>query len=122
MTFFCRQQDHKLVRCDTDDYFPALDCNNLAQSTHRSHDQVNALFIKFPLCRFVSSIQRTHSLVFNISAYEEVNARAFEEWSYVKAKNVDQYLLLKEHHVFCMLPPPLNLLPILGEWKLYVCP
>jgi hypothetical protein len=43
------------------------------------------------------------------SSYERVNLRAFEEWSFMKAKIVEQYLLLKEHHVLYILPPPLNI-------------
>jgi hypothetical protein len=46
------------------------------------------------------------------SSYERTMNHAFEQWSYVKAKTVYQYLLLKESNALCMLPPPLNILPL----------
>jgi hypothetical protein len=46
------------------------------------------------------------------SSYQRVNERAFEEWSFLKAKTVEQYLLVAEPYVLNMLPPPLNILTI----------
>jgi hypothetical protein len=44
------------------------------------------------------------------NSYQKVDDRALAEWSFDKASTVEQFLLLNEHHVFCMLPAPLNLI------------
>lgn len=44
------------------------------------------------------------------NAYQRVDDKAVQEWSFAKTQTVLQYLLLKERHVFCMLPSPFNLI------------
>lgn len=45
------------------------------------------------------------------NAYQRVDDRAMEEWSYNKTRIVQNFLLLQERHPFCMMPPPFNLIP-----------
>lgn len=44
------------------------------------------------------------------NSYQKVDDRALAEWSFDKASTVEQFLLLHEHHPFCMLPAPFNLI------------
>lgn len=47
------------------------------------------------------------------ATHAEVEARSFEKWQFTKAKTVQQYLLLEERRPDSMLPPPLNLFPVI---------
>ncbi|RYG68289.1 hypothetical protein EON64_05510 [archaeon] len=44
------------------------------------------------------------------NAYQRVDDKAVQEWSFAKTQTVTQFLILKERHPFCMMPAPLNLL------------
>lgn len=46
------------------------------------------------------------------SSYEVIKVQSRQEWSFAFAKLVTQYMLLEEHHVFCLLPAPFNLVTI----------
>lgn len=47
------------------------------------------------------------------NAYQRVDDKALQEWSFAKTQTVLEHLLLRERHVFCMLPSPFNLIPTL---------
>eukprot|EP01039_Chlorochromonas_danica_P002755 gene2755-3008_t len=47
------------------------------------------------------------------NAYQRIDEKALQEWSFAKAQTVQEMLLLKEKHPFCMLMPPFNILPAL---------
>lgn len=47
------------------------------------------------------------------ATHEAINAHAIERWSVMHARNVRQHLLIRESTPLSMLPPPLNLIPIL---------
>lgn len=47
------------------------------------------------------------------NAYQRIDEKALQEWSFAKAQTVQDMLLLKEKHPFCMLMPPFNALPAL---------
>lgn len=62
----------------------------------------------------VTSILLLNLLIARMSnAYQRVDDKAIQEWSFAKTQTVLQYLLLKERHVFCMLPAPFNLISTL---------
>lgn len=44
------------------------------------------------------------------NAYQRVDDKAVQEWSFAKTQTVLQYLLLRERNVLCMLPSPFNLI------------
>lgn len=43
------------------------------------------------------------------NAYQRIDDKALQEWSFEKAKTVQKNILLNEKHPFCMLMPPFNL-------------
>jgi hypothetical protein len=45
--------------------------------------------------------------------HQKINQESFQEWQFVRADNVKQFLLLEERNPCCMLPPPLNIFPFL---------
>lgn len=53
-------------------------------------------------------------VVANMSAnFSRLYQNSFHEWQFTRAASVCSFVLLEERHPFCMLPPPLNLLPVL---------
>lgn len=61
----------------------------------------------------------TYVLLFNLlialmfGTYERVRDDGYMEWSYTKARMIRKLLIVKERHVYRMLPAPLNIIPII---------
>ncbi len=51
------------------------------------------------------------------ATYEAVEKSAFQRWQFSKAKFVESFLLIHERNVFCLLPPPLNLIPLVASFS-----
>lgn len=84
---------------DVDASSPAI--NSLAQT-------VLIVYVTF------TSILLINLLVARMTnAYQRVDDKALQEWSFSKTKWVQQNLILVERHPFCMLLPPLNLITAL---------
>ncbi|RYH08707.1 hypothetical protein EON65_40695 [archaeon] len=60
----------------------------------------------------------TYVLLFNLlialmfCTYDQVRKDGYMEWSYSKARMIRKLLIVKERHVYRMLPAPLNVIPI----------
>ena len=47
------------------------------------------------------------------TSYEKIESEQFREFQFINANLTRQFLLWEEHHPFCMLPAPLNVIPIM---------
>jgi len=55
------------------------------------------------------------------NTYQTIKEKATRKWSIGFAELVKDYVLIKERHVFCMLPPPLNIITIVIAPVHYYC-
>jgi len=60
-------------------------------------------------CCSLHSVFASYDIFVFHSSYQSIKDKSNRQWAFGYASLVSDYVLLKERHVFCMLPPPLNI-------------